>query len=40
MKHSRNFGSKSAFLIVMEMETRDAVIFLDGDLQDPPELIE
>ena len=37
--HSRNFGSQSAFLSGMEVSTGDAVVLLDGDLQDPPELI-
>ena len=37
--HSRNFGSQSAFLSGMEISTGDAVVLLDGDLQDPPELI-
>jgi len=40
IEHSRNFGSQSAFLSGMELSTGDAVILLDGDLQDPPELIE
>ncbi len=38
--HSRNFGSQMAFRSGMEMATRDACVLLDGDLQDPPELIE
>lgn len=38
--HSRNFGSQSAFLSGMGISTGDAVVLLDGDLQDPPELIE
>jgi len=37
--HSRNFGSQSAFLSGMEIATGDAVALLDGDLQDPPEVI-
>lgn len=37
--HSRNFGSQSAFLSGMEVATGDAVVLMDGDLQDPPELI-
>ena len=37
--HSRNFGSQSAFLSGMEISTGDAVVLMDGDLQDPPELI-
>ncbi|MDW8273365.1 MAG: NAD-dependent epimerase/dehydratase family protein [Chitinophagales bacterium] len=40
IEHSRNFGSQSAFLSGMEIATGDAVVLLDGDLQDPPELIE
>jgi dolichol-phosphate mannosyltransferase len=40
ISHSRNFGSQSAFLSGMEIATGDAVILLDGDLQDPPEIIE
>jgi dolichol-phosphate mannosyltransferase len=39
VEHSRNFGSQSAFLSGMQLATGDAVILLDGDLQDPPELI-
>lgn len=39
VEHSRNFGSQNAFLSGMELATGDAVILLDGDLQDPPELI-
>lgn len=37
--HSRNFGSQSAFLSGMEISTGDAVVLMDGDLQDPPEVI-
>jgi dolichol-phosphate mannosyltransferase len=37
--HSRNFGSQSAFLSGMEVSTGDGVVLMDGDLQDPPELI-
>lgn len=39
IEHSRNFGSQSAFVSGMQMARGDAVILLDGDLQDPPELI-
>jgi len=39
ISHSRNFGSQSAFLSGMEISTGDAVVLLDGDLQDPPEVI-
>jgi dolichol-phosphate mannosyltransferase len=38
--HSRNFGSQSAFTSGMRIAGGDAVVLLDGDLQDPPELIE
>jgi nucleoside-diphosphate-sugar epimerase/glycosyltransferase involved in cell wall biosynthesis len=40
IEHSRNFGSQAAFMSGMEISTGDAVVLLDGDLQDPPELIE
>jgi len=39
ISHSRNFGSQSAFLSGMEIATGDAVVLLDGDLQDTPETI-
>ncbi len=39
ISHSRNFGSQSAFLSGMEISTGDAVVLMDGDLQDPPEII-
>lgn len=38
--HSRNFGSQMAFRSGMELCSKNAVVLLDGDLQDPPELIE
>jgi nucleoside-diphosphate-sugar epimerase/glycosyltransferase involved in cell wall biosynthesis len=38
--HSRNFGSQMAFRSGMEMSVMQACVLLDGDLQDPPELIE
>jgi glycosyltransferase involved in cell wall biosynthesis len=38
--HSRNFGSQNAFTSGMSRATGDACVLLDGDLQDPPELIE
>jgi dolichol-phosphate mannosyltransferase len=38
--HSRNFGSQNAFTSGMVRASGDACILLDGDLQDPPELIE
>lgn len=39
IEHSRNFGSQSAFVSGMQLSSGDAVVLLDGDLQDPPELI-
>src|SRR3982751_6936879 len=39
IEHSRNFGSQNAFLSGMEAAPGDAVVLLDGDLQDPPEVI-
>src|SRR3954469_18204725 len=38
--HSRNFGSQNAFTSGMKRATGDGCVLLDGDLQDPPELIE
>ncbi len=38
--HSRNFGSQNAFTSGMRLATGGGCILLDGDLQDPPELIE
>ena len=40
INHTRNFGSQNAFTSGMRVSTGDAVALLDGDLQDPPELIE
>jgi nucleoside-diphosphate-sugar epimerase/glycosyltransferase involved in cell wall biosynthesis len=40
ISHSRNFGSQMAFRSGMELSTKEGVVLLDGDLQDPPELIE
>ena len=40
VNHARNFGSQSAFTSGMRISSGDAVVLLDGDLQDPPELIE
>lgn len=37
--HSRNFGSQSAFISGMELSSGDAVVLMDGDGQDPPEII-
>jgi dolichol-phosphate mannosyltransferase len=39
INHSRNFGSQAAFLSGMMLASGDAVVLMDGDLQDPPELI-
>lgn len=40
VNHSRNFSSQMAFTSGMDIAQSDAVVLLDGDLQDPPELIE
>lgn len=40
ISHSRNFGSQMAFRSGLEMARMDGCVLLDGDLQDPPELIE
>lgn len=40
INHSRNFSSQMAFTSGMEIAKGDAVVLLDGDLQDPPEMIE
>lgn len=37
--HSRNFGSQAAFRSGMEIASKNSCVLLDGDLQDPPELI-
>jgi len=39
VSHSRNFGSQSAFVSGMEISSGDAVVLMDGDGQDPPEII-
>jgi dolichol-phosphate mannosyltransferase len=39
INHARAFGSQSAFTSGMRIATGDAVVLLDGDLQDPPEMI-
>lgn len=40
INHSRNFSSQMAFTSGMDIANGDAVVLLDGDLQDPPEVIE
>jgi len=40
ISHLRNFGLQMAFRSGMELSTKDGMVLLDGDLQDPPELIE
>ncbi|SFF56023.1 dolichol-phosphate mannosyltransferase [Duganella sp. CF458] len=40
INHSRNFGSQAAFRSGMGIASKEAVVLMDGDLQDPPELIE
>lgn len=37
--HSRNFGSQAAFLSGLRSSTGDSCVLMDGDLQDPPEVI-
>ena len=37
--HSRNFGSQAAFRSGMEMACKESCVLMDGDLQDPPELL-
>ncbi len=39
INHSRNFGNQAAFTSGMVQSTGDAVVLMDGDLQDPPEMI-
>lgn len=39
VRFSRNFGHQAALLAGMTVSRGDAVIAMDGDLQDPPELI-
>jgi len=39
INHTRAFGSQSAYSSGLELATGDAVVLLDGDLQDPPEMI-
>lgn len=37
--HSRNFGSQAAFKSGMELSSKNSCVLLDGDLQDPPNVI-
>ena len=39
LTHARNFGAQAAFTSGMIQASGDAVVLMDGDLQDPPELI-
>jgi len=39
INHTRNFGSQAAFTSGMRLCSGDIVVLMDGDLQDPPELI-
>src|SRR5207249_7089010 len=36
---SRNFGHQAAFSAALDYATGDAVVLMDGDLQDEPEII-
>lgn len=37
---SKNFGHQAAFTAGLELSTGDIIAMMDGDLQDPPELLE
>jgi len=39
VSHTRNFGSQMAFTSGLRQSVGDAVVLMDGDLQDPPEAI-
>ena len=39
LRLSRNFGQPAAIFAGLESSTADCVVLMDGDLQDPPELI-
>ncbi|MDA9189538.1 NAD-dependent epimerase/dehydratase family protein [bacterium] len=38
--HTRSFSSQNAFMTGLKFSNADAVVLMDADLQDPPELIE
>ena len=40
ISHSRNFGSQASFKSGMDLASKNACVLMDGDLQDPPEMIE
>ena len=40
ISHARNFGAQVAFTTGLSQASGDAVVIMDGDLQDPPEMIE
>ncbi len=40
ISHSRNFGSQAAFKSGLDLATKNGCVLMDGDLQDPPEMIE
>lgn len=40
ISHARNFGAQVAFTTGLAQARGEAVVIMDGDLQDPPELIE
>ncbi len=40
ISHSRNFGSQAAFKSGLDIASKNSCVLMDGDLQDPPEMIE
>ena len=40
ISHSRSFGTQASFRSGMEIASKNACVLLDGNLEDPPELIE
>ncbi|MDX2082845.1 MAG: NAD-dependent epimerase/dehydratase family protein [Rickettsiales bacterium] len=40
INHSRNFGSQAAFKSGLDFASKNGCVLMDGDLQDPPEMIE